>query len=372
MSDAVLPYHAGGKETRHHEVVRRLATSGFDVEIHTMRWWPERGDAYHGGIRYRPLTALWPMYRDGRRCLVQAVMFAIGGFRMLFRRFDVVEVDSVPVVQIFVLRLATWLRRRRLVVTWHEVWGAESWRSYLGPIGSIAAVLERWALTLPDHIVSPSPGTARRIDEMTGGRTPVTVVPNGIDLPAINAVQPAAQRHDLVFVGRLIEHKNVSALLRGLAVLSARGDRITCRIIGTGPQQESLRRQAVELGLDGLVRFDGWVRSDEDVLAALKAARVFVSLSEREGFGISVLEALACGLPVVAYDHPDNHARHLLVDGVTARLVDTLEPAAVAAAIDWTLRHADRLRGPAADSALSYDWDTIAREMEKVYGACES
>jgi glycosyltransferase involved in cell wall biosynthesis len=367
VSDSVLPFHAGGKETRHDEIIRRLTTMGYRIEVHTMRWWDGERDHRRGAVRYRALCRRYRLYRGERRSLVQAVVFAISGVRMLFRSFDVVEVDAVPVIQLFVLRLVTWLRRRPLVVTWHEVWGAAYWRRYLGRLGAVAARLERWALLLPDHIVSPSPGTAARIREIVGPSAAVSVVPNGIDLRAIERVVPDAAACDVIFVGRLIGHKNVDVLIRAVAALAKAGRAVTCRIIGTGPEEGALRQLAHSLGIADRVRFEGRVPRTEEVLSAMKSARVFVSLSEREGFGVAVLEAMACGRPIVAYDHPDNHARELLVDGVNASLVSTLDIETVALAIGQTVVRADELGRAAAEAAHDYDWDAIARQMSKVY-----
>jgi glycosyltransferase involved in cell wall biosynthesis len=367
VCDAVLPFHAGGKETRHHEIASRLGRAGFDVQIHTMGWWGRAREYLGGGLRYRALCPLISMYRRDRRSLWQAVAFAVTSLRMLCRRFDVLEGDSIPVVQVFVLRLVTLLRRRPLVVTWHEVWGPAYWRQYLGRLGPLAAWLERWALRMPDHIVSPSPGTASRIVELVGDRVPVTVVPNGIDLAGIARVRPAPRTCDIIFVGRLIRHKNVDALIRGVAALTAAGHRASCLIVGTGPDEPELRALVVRLGLAEQIQFAGRVRRDEEVTALLKSARVFASLSAREGFGVAVLEALACGLPVVAFDHPDNHARDLLAGGCDGRLLRDLEPGTVAAALRWALAWT----GPPAAATVAlvrrHDWGRAARQMGQVY-----
>jgi glycosyltransferase involved in cell wall biosynthesis len=369
VSDAVKPFHDGGKETRHDEIIRRLSRSGVDVEVHTMHWWDgDRNRAIDiGGIRYRALCRLYPMYRQDRRDLRQAVVFALSGFRMLFRRFDAVEVDAVPVAQIFTLRIVTWLRRRPLVVTWHEVWGAPYWRQYLGRLGVIAAFLERRAIGLPDHIISPSRATAERLRELSGGRARVSVVPNGINLGEIQRIQPSTTSVDVIFVGRLIKHKNVDVLIRAVARLRDRSTPVRCAIIGTGPEHDNLRELTARLRLDDLVSFEGRIERNHDVVAAMKSARVFCSLSEREGFGIAVLEAMASGLPVVAYDHPDNHACELLEDTVNGRLVRTLDEEEVAGVIADTLSDIDGMKDGAVQSAQGFEWDRIAERMREVY-----
>ena len=366
VSDAVKPFHDGGKETRIDEIIKRLGRD-LDVEVHTMRWWGTGGRKDVAGIRHRALCRLHPMYRGERRALPQALLFAAATFRMLFRRFDVLEADAVPVLQIFTLRLVTWVRRRPLVVTWHEVWGAAYWRQYLGRLGVLAGLAEKLALGLPDRIVCPSEGTAVRVREAIGDQKSVVVVPNGIDLDQIAAAPVAPSAADVVFVGRLIAHKNVDALIRAMALLHRDGSATTCAVIGGGPEEQRLAALATELGLGDRVRFLGRLPSSGDVLAQLKGAAVFCSLSEREGFGIAALEAMACGLPVIAYDHPDNHARTFLADDVNCRLVTGLEPRTVADAIRDAIRDRARLSAAARETARAYSWDAVAASMAQVY-----
>jgi glycosyltransferase involved in cell wall biosynthesis len=366
VSDAVRPFHDGGKETRIDEIIRRLSAD-VDIEVHTMRWWGSGRKATVQGIRHHALCRLYPMYDGERRTVLQALLFAGSTLRMLFRRFDVLEADAVPVMQIFTLRLVTWLRRRPLVVTWHEVWGLAYWRQYLGSLGPIAAAAERWALALPDRIVCPSDGTAARVRAAVGDRKDVLVVPNGIDLQQIAAVAAASRSTDVVFVGRLIEHKNVASLLAGVAALKDAGTPVRCSIIGSGPEEPLLRAAATRLGINEFVRFLGRMPESADVLSHLKSAAVFCWLSEREGFGIAALEAMACGLPVVAYDHPDNHARTFLEDGVNCRLVADLLPQTIATALTDVLRDRERLAAGALATARAYSWDTVAAFMSKIY-----
>lgn len=170
----------------------------------------------------------------------------------------------------------------------------------------------------------------------SGGRSPhnVTVVPNGIDLDAIDRAAPADRGADLLYVGRLIAHKHVDHLLLAVAALaraagagaavpvdpavaaggvgSADGPGPTCTIVGDGPERARLERDAVRLGIADKVRFLGVLESEDEVFAVMKASAVLVLPSVREGFGIVVAEALACGLPVVTTSHPDNHARALV------------------------------------------------------------
>lgn len=367
VSDAVLPFHHGGKETRHDAIMQRLAKVGVNVEIHTMHWWDTPGPLDRGAVRFRSLCKHRSLYNNGCRSLTQATIFALSGARMLFRRFDVMEADAVPIVQIFILRLVTWIRRRPLVTTWHEVWGRTYWADYLGRLGLLAAVLEWIAIRLPDRIVCPSDETAARIRKLRGARN-VVVVPNGIDIAAIDAIRGDGVECDFLYVGRLVAHKNMDAVLHAIAQSRIQGSPMSLRVIGIGPEEVRLRRLTDDLGISDLVRFDGRMETSAEVIAAMKSAKAFISLSSREGFGIAVLEALASGLPVVALDHPNNHARSL-IDHTNGTLVRDLAPASVVSVLTGVLAGRSEMGAAAHRSAAKFDWPAIADQMLKVYSS---
>jgi glycosyltransferase involved in cell wall biosynthesis len=313
VTDSVFPYHCGGKESRYNELLSRLASRG-ELHVYTMNWW--QGPRQRAGeiATFHAVCRLHPLYNGGRRSMRQAVFFALGCFRLLTARFDVLEADHMPYLQILVLKLVATLRGKRLVVTWHEVWGKDYWKEYLGQLGLLAWLMEAVAMRAPDHIIAASSQTAERLVTATKGRARLTVAPNGINLDVISNCPPSGEPVDVVAVGRLIEHKRIDLLLDAVAQLHASGRRITCRIIGDGPDNAALHARVDSLGLADSVEFRHDVREQKDLYGLMKSARLFAFPSAREGFGIAVLEAIACGLPVVTTSAPDNLARHLVAD----------------------------------------------------------
>lgn len=360
VSDAVMPYHTGGKEARYAALLPRLARSGLHVEVHTMRWWGAGPDPVHQGVRMRAVSPLVPLYRGNRRSVLQAVVFALCSMRLLVRRFDALEADAIPFLQLFPLKLVALIRRKPLLVTWHELWGREYWRQYLGPAGVIAAAIEAFAVRLPDHIFAASEGTAERIRALRGDRG-VSVVPNGLDLADI-AVAPPGPVTDVLCVGRLLAHKKVDVVVGAVARLRDQGLPVRLLVIGQGPERERLQALAEELGVPEQVEFRAPVEDRRELLGLIKSARVLAFPSEREGFGMVALEALACGTPVVTSGHPDNEARHLVRDGVTG-VVGPAEVNTVAEGIVRVLDAGPRMREAARASVADSDWDTIAARL---------
>jgi glycosyltransferase involved in cell wall biosynthesis len=365
VSDCVFPYHRGGKEMRYHALAERLG-GRVDLDVYTMRWWDGEPERRVGGVSYRALCERRPLYVDGRRSIRQALVFGASCLRLLRRPFDVIEADQIPFAQIFVLRAVATLRRRRLVVTWHEVWDLAYWRAYLGPVpGVVAAALGRLAMLLPDEIIAASPQSAARLRSRVRRGTQVTVAPNGIDLDAVERVRPAADASDLIFVGRLLEHKGVDLLLDAVAAQRAKGRALRTIVIGAGPHLDALRAHARAVGVDDLVDFRDDVEQADDVFALLKASRAFVFPSMREGFGIAILEALACGLPVVTTSHPDNLSQHLATASGRGH-VCAPTAAGVEAAIEAAL--ADERDDATARALLrSHSWDAVADAVLSAY-----
>jgi glycosyltransferase involved in cell wall biosynthesis len=331
VTDAIYPYHLGGKEQRYHELAGCLAETA-EVHIYTMNWWAGPRVRRDGNVTYHALCRRWPLYTGERRSIAQAVFFAIGCLRLLWCRFDVLEADHMPYLQIPVLRLVTWVRRKRLVVTWHEVWGRRYWMQYLGLPGVAAWLMESCAMRLPDHIIAASEQTAERLRTALGSRIPVTVAPNGIDLDAVNSAEPLGDQTDLVVVGRLLSHKRVDMLLESVAMLHADGYPVRCRVIGSGPEHLPLTALADTLRISDAVEFLQAVRGHAELYGLLKSARIFVFPSQREGFGIAALEAMACGLPVVTTSAPDNLAQYLVAKSARGIVCDP-SPRAIADAV---------------------------------------
>ena len=112
-------------------------------------------------------------------------------------------------------------------------------------------------------------------------------------------LQIPANTFTLVCVARLIEQKGIDILLRAMSAVALAGIDCTCIIVGDGPLRSRLLLQAEELGISRIVRFEG---HQENVLPYLQASDAFVLASVNEGLPLSILEAMASGLPCIVTD----------------------------------------------------------------------
>ena len=217
------------------------------------------------------------------------------------------------------------------------------------------------------------------VDELVGmgvRREVVDVVPCGVDLDLFTASGPALPRsgygHRLVTVGRLVERKGVQTVLEALAALAD-----TELLVAGGPPAgrmdddpdvARLREAAVRHGVADRVTFLGQVRHD-DIPPLFRSADVAVTVPWYEPFGITPLEAMACGTLVVA--SAVGGLTDTVVDGRTGLLVPPRRPDLLSGALRMLLGDRSRLRSlgraAAARARSRYSWDRIATETALVY-----
>ncbi|HSX16850.1 MAG TPA: glycosyltransferase family 4 protein [Patescibacteria group bacterium] len=364
VSDAVLPFHKGGKETRIHHLAQELVQMGQDVHIYTMQWWKGADTYEQDGITYHALCRLYPLYHGKRRSIREGVFFGLACLKLIAYDFDILEVDHMPYFPLFSAKIVSVIKRKKLFATWHEVVGLKAWKAYVGPVaGTVAYAVEQLSIHLPDHIEAVSSHTYNQLRSILHYKGPLSLVSNGIDFPRITAAKPSKTSSDLLYAGRLIPHKNVELLIRAVAVLKHTKPAVRCIIIGTGSEFDRLNTLAAELGVQENITFTGRLESSDDLFALMKSSKVFVSPSFREGFGITILEAYACGLSAVTVEHPDNAAQHLVKKDLG--IVCEPTPEAVAAAVNQLLK----VKNPPTKSfAATYDWHKQASALKKVYG----
>jgi L-malate glycosyltransferase len=373
LSDAIYPFHHGGKETLHFERSTRLARRGHAIRIHTMHWWTERDRAIvRDGVVLQAVAPRTAMYTSkGRRSIWESLAFGLGSLRLLWSPpFDVLDVDQFPFTPFFAARLVCRLRGRPMTATWHEVWDRDYWHDYMGRLGPVGVFLQRFAAQSADLIYANSRLTARRLTDWLGVDPSRVIVlsPGVAQFPSPPAREGQvggsgllAKRIDCIFIGRLLPHKHVDVLLRALALAPG----ATGLIVGGGPEKDRLVTLAGELGIRDRVSFES-PGSHQAVLDQLHAARLLVFPSTREGFGIAVLEANACGVPALVVQHPDNAALELVRDRVTGMICD-LDPDQMAAQIRAYLSDAvleARMSKAALALAATYSWDAYVNRME--------
>lgn len=191
----------------------------------------------------------------------------------------------------------------------------------------------------------------------------VQVVRNGIDIPPpLPSRTPSAETFRLVAVGNLYPVKNHRALVRTVGALRARGIPAELDILGRGSDESALRAEIESLGLSRAVRLQGF-RSD--VARFLERADVFVSTSLSEQMPLSILEAMARGLPVVA--SRVGGVPEIVNDGSTGFLFDSGDEIAACAHLESLWRNPDKRLALGAQGREAAESRYAASAMVETY-----
>ncbi|SEG41480.1 Glycosyltransferase involved in cell wall bisynthesis [Thermomonospora echinospora] len=196
------------------------------------------------------------------------------------------------------------------------------------------------------------------------GMTNADHMPN--PLPLSPAPRADLDARVVACLGRLSHEKGVDMALEAWAEVSAAHPGWRLHVHGSGPQEDALREQARSFGIAGTVEFRG---PAADAVAALSRASVFLLPSRQEGLPMSLMEAMACGLPSVAFDCAPG-VRELVTDEVDGLLVPPGHTPALAAALERLIRDGDLRRefgAGAAAAVLRFRPEPVLERWERLF-----
>ena len=228
-----------------------------------------------------------------------------------------------------------------------------------------------------DRVVATCSDEVFELLRMGVDRRRVTVVPCGVDLKRFGADQPAARRqatapHRFVAACRLVERKGLADAITALADVPGAELHVAggpeAGALAADPEAQRLRALAEQLGVADRLVLRGRVGRDA-MPALLRSADAVVCVPWYEPFGIVPLEAMACGVPVIAT--AVGGQKDSVVHGVTGVHVPPRDPAALARAMRQLLEDPERRREYGANGAkrarLRFGFDRIARSTRDVY-----
>jgi glycosyltransferase involved in cell wall biosynthesis len=333
--DCLFPYTVGGAERWYRNLAERLAANGHEVTYLTLRQW-EPGERLDLDPRIRVVTAgpRMALYTGGRRRILPPLVFGAGVLWHLLRhgrRYDVVHTCAFPYFSLLAAALTRPLGRYKLVSDWFEVWSRDYWRSYLGGLGGrIGELVQRVCARVPQHAFCFSELHAARLGEL-GLRGPVTILRG---LYSSSSVPAAPREADplVLFAGRLIPEKRVTVGVAAVAFAAKQIEGLHGIFYGDGPQREALREAISAHDANSFISAPGFAEADL-LDADMRRALCVLLPSEREGYGMVVVEASAHATPAVVVAAPDNAAVELVSDGVNGTIAADADPETIAAAI---------------------------------------
>lgn len=368
--DTIHPYVAGGVQKRVWELAWRMAQRGHSVTIFGMKYWDGDDIFFKEGVRLWGVCKPQPLFDGDRRSIKQALFFALKVAGPLNKeRFDIIDCQEFPYFSCFTSRIICFLKQQLLVITWHEFWGTY-WYEYLGRLkGSIGRLVERIAITLPDKIIPVSERVKSQLIAAGANEKKLRVVLNGVDVDGIVHMAAAAEICDVIYAGRLAEHKNVDILIRAINLLRGKIPAVNCVIIGEGPDRSKLEHLTSQLNLAANIKFLGFLKEDADVMARIKSSKIFVLPSTREGFGMAIVEANACGVPVITVNAESNAGTDLIVEGQNGYILELSEQAIADKLCDYLTdtKIQNFMHEQALKVAAQYNWSKLSTDLENAY-----
>ena len=342
--DCLYPWTIGGAERVYRQLAEAHAARGLRVTYLTLRQWDEDDRPDLPGVEVVAVGPRMALYAEGKRRILPPLVFGLGVFWHLLRhgrRYDVVHGCSFPFFSLLAAGLLRPLGGYRIAVDWIEVWTRDYWREYLGPLGgAVGWAVQRLCARVPQVPFAFSQLHAARAEAL--GTGPVTVL-DGQYAGATHHPVPAAQPPLVLYAGRMIPEKRVSLLVDALAVLMQRDTAVRAVLVGRGPDHAAVQAQVAGLGLSDRIALPGFV-PDAELERLQGEAAVMVQPSEREGYGMVVVEASARGVPVVLVAGANNSAVELVEEGANGFVAAEPSAAALAAAIVAAVAGGDELR----------------------------
>lgn len=371
VHDMFYPYTVGGAEKRYWELARRLAEK-HEVHIFTMQWSGMNQNQCNNGVHVhcvcKPAGGVYAS--DNKRTVLNPLFFACKLLPYLAKeRFDVIDCNNSPFLHYFAAKAANLHRSVPVVTTFHEVWGTY-WKEYFknGILGFIGEIIERVTLRTSSAVVVLSHKNRALCIGLGASATRVAVISNGVDLESVNKAETYPNQSDVIYFGRLISHKHVDLLVDAVAKVKSRIPNVKCIIIGDGPEKSRIVNQVQRLKLKDNIKLLPFL-NDHELFSCLKSSKLFVLPSTREGFGLVIPEANACGLPVITVEHKMNDAASYVKDKENGFVV-ALTKEAIADKIVELLTDKKQLREMslrAAEAATYFDWEIAAYKLGALY-----
>lgn len=348
---------AGGAEVHLHETFSRIAEWGHQVTLLCC--------GFPGAAESEQIDGIEVIRLGGKWTFNLTVPWHYRR-RLSHRSFDVVieDINKIPVL------LPWFLNGPPVMVLLHHLFGTTFYREINPVLATCLYFMERLIPRVYRRclfeVVSES--TRDELVRMGVSTDRISVVHNGLAAGIIDA--PAAPDGKdgglIIYLGRLKKYKNVDHLIQAMAIVREEIPDAQLMIVGTGDRRRALESLARSMGLGEAVHFTGYV-SEEEKVRLLTRAEVAAYPSSKEGWGITVIEANACGVPVVATRVPG--LRDAVVDGETGVLVPLGDRKAMARALIGLLRdreERERLAGNALERSRRYTWENTARQTLRV------
>lgn len=372
--------HEGGAEIRTKEVGKRLVLLGHDVVVLAAKTNINEPpfELYEGiKLHHKKVLPDWLIRRfpaPHYLSLAAANLFLMFHIYFLLKKekFDLIREDISPFPPSGLLALVSLPASKRIAVIHNLPGTLKGWFRFYGPLYGTAGFLMdrllRSGKLKYDRIICDGKWFADELKQYPEISSKVNYIPNGVDLKQFSNKKikdPDSKPTRLLSVGRLVETKGHRYLIEALSLLKAEYPQVRLDLLGDGPLRSSLTQLLKKLDLQDRVRFRSPV-SYEEMPKIYGEYDIFVMPSVFEGLPVSLIEAMASQLPIVATNIPGIAG---IVDDRSATLAASQNARDLADKLRWAFEHTNKMIQKAEAAyriAKKYDWDIIAKlEIEE-------
>jgi glycosyltransferase involved in cell wall biosynthesis len=342
----------GGQEVRYEELASILVSRSHEVSVycigHTKNLLPKENINEVEVFRH-PIVDDYknPIIKPLKRSIVPLIRYSLWISKILsHEHFDFIIFNQWPLLHIV---LSPKNNRTHSIIDWCEV-----------RKGKFYQLCQKNLPKLSHFNMAVSQTVCKNIEKVSGKS--VFYLPSGINRDRYSYC-PFKDRSDILYLGRIAEHKNLALLIEAFELLCGTNFHGNLQIAGQGITLERLKLQASNSKYSDRIYLLGSVTEDEKI-NLLSKSKLLVIPSKREGFPRIVAEAMASGLPVVTTQYPENGTADVLslyncgyISQPSSRsLCETMQQAI----LDW-----DKLSRSGLNRAHELDWETLVDSLEK-------
>jgi L-malate glycosyltransferase len=354
LSELFYPFMSGGAERRYFEIAKRLSKK-HNVTVYALNLEGSQTQEIINGIEIIRVGSKHPI---GERKLAPLATFWPAIIRAVTGNYDIIDANQgiASFSGIF-----NSLVKKPVVATFHDIYWNQ-WNTYFKfPASTIGKTMEFvWSKTRYSNIFTVSPTTEQKLISL-GFRGKIDVIPSGVDTDMINKIKVSREPKKFVYVGRLVKYKNVDLIIRAFEKIKKTNPDAQLHIIGTGPEEMTLVHLSKELGVH--VKFHGFVE-EEKKMKIIKSASALINPSDVEGLGLILIEAMACGTPVIAKNLPTYffcNKRNSILFNRNDQLSEAMERVIVDSG------YARDISKNSIKTAQEFSWNNTAKKVETVY-----
>ena len=368
VCDFFIPHYHGGGERRYYEIAKRLVKKGHQVDVICMKIGGVTNQEEIEGINIHHIGPI--IDKPPHRSSSNFINFIFAVFKwILTHNYDLIDAQAYsPLIPAF---FGAKLKKTPIIGTIYDVSTDEDDQWIQS--SKIADLAEKILVRFPyDKIITVSNETKKSLIKYYGvQKNRVSVVYAGVDLELIDSVKVNEKyENTIIFVGRLVPHKHVDHLLKVVKSLKKDIPNIKLIVVGNGAEKENLIKLTKEFEIGDNVKFLHDLDYTE-LISEMKKSNVLALPSTREGFGMVLAEANACGIPVVAY--ASGGVVEVVEDGVNGFLVEPFDLENLEIEMKSLLKNSSKRNNLGENGRKlvekSFIWNKIVKDILNVYNS---